>query len=292
MSDKVLVTGAAGHLGRRVVANLLAGGRIARSQIVAATRKPAELADAGVEVRRADFDDAQSLATAFAGISRILIISTDAVGRAGLRLAQHLNAIDAARKAGIRHIVYTSMPNPETSAVTFAPDHLGTEQAIAASGLSFTVLRNSWYQENLLGALPGVIKSGQWFSAAGDGRPSHVSREDCAAAAAAALAAPPPGNQTFTLTGEAARTTREVAALASEIVGKPIAVVDVTPEGLAAGMKQAGLPEVIIPMLVSFDVNAKQGGFDIVTDAVKRLSGREPRGLKDFFVANRSALLA
>ena len=295
MPDTLLVTGAAGHLGRRVIANLLESGKVAASQIVAATRRPGELADIaalGASVRLADFDDAASLASAFAGVTRLLLISTDAVDRPGRRLSQHKNAIAAAAKAGVRHIIYTSMPNPETSPVTFAPDHLGTEQALAASGLGWTVLRNAWYQENLLGALPSALASGQWYSAAGEGRIAHVSREDCARVAAAVLIAPPAGNTTFTLTGAKALTTREIAALASEVAGKPIAVVDVAPEQLAGGMKGAGVPDAFIPMLVSFDANTSAGNIAMVTDAVKQLSGKEPRSLDDFLAASKAALAA
>jgi NAD(P)H dehydrogenase (quinone) len=292
MADRVLVTGAGGHLGRLVIDSLLQDQHLAPEAIVAGTRKPKDLValeEQGLRVRHADFGDAESMESAFAGVDRLLLISTDSLG-SGVRLAQHKAAIAAAAKAGVKHIVYTSMPNPETSAVTFAADHAGTEAALKASGLGYTILRNSWYQENLLGALPGALKSGQWFSAAGEGRQAHIAREDCARVAAAVLTSPPAGNQTITLTGAKALTTREIAALASEVAGKPLTVIDVTPEQLAGGMKAAGLPDMIIPMLVSFDVNTKGGGFDVVTDAVKRLTGREPQSLKAFFEANKAAL--
>ena len=292
MANKVLVTGANGHLGRLVINSLLQDQRVAPDHIVAGTRKPKELValeEQGLRVRHTDFGDAESLASAFVGVDHLLLISTDSLG-SGVRLAQHKAAIAAAVKAGVKHIVYTSMPNPETSAVTFAGDHAGTEVALKASGLSYTILRNSWYQENLLGALPGALKSGHWYSASGEGRTPHIGREDCARAAAAVLASPPPGNHTLTLTGAKALTTREIAALASEVSGKPLAVIDVTPEQLAGGMKAAGLPDMIIPMLVSFDVTTKAGGFDMVTDDVMRLTGREPRSLKAFFEENKAAL--
>ena len=296
MPDTLLVTGAGGHLGRRVIANLLETAKIHPERIIAATRKPADHADLtnlGVRVRHADFNDPASMANAFAGADRMLLISTDALDSSGTRLKQHKAAIEAAAKAGVQHVTYTSMPNPEPgNAVIFAPDHYGTEQAIAASGLKWTILRDTWYQENLMGYLPSALKSGQWYSAAGEGRIAHVSREDCARAAALVLASPPAENMKFTLTGAKALTTREIAALASEITGKPIAVVDVTPEQLAGGMKGAGIPEFLIPMLVSFDVSAKAGDLDIATDDVKRLSGKEPSSLRDFLIASKAALAA
>lgn len=281
----ILVTGAAGHLGRRIVELLLDS---KPGHIIAATRdttKLADLAARGAETRRADFDDAASLDIAFAGVDRLLIISTDSLGEEGKRLKQHLAALAAAKKAGVKHIVYTSMPNPDNSHVTFAPDHLGTENADKASGIPYTILRNAWYMENLAMALPAALASGQWYSSAGDGKNGYIAREDCARSAAAVLANPPV-NQTLTLTGPQAVSTTEVAALASEIFAKPLTVIDVTDEQLAGGMKAAGVPEFLIPMLVSFDTTTRAGGFNVQTDAVEHLTGRQPQNLRDFLTAN------
>src|SRR5262249_19713219 len=137
----LLVTGASGHLGRRVLELLLEAGA---GQIIAATRTPEKLADfaqRGVVVRHADFDDPASLAEAFKGAERLLLISTDAIGTPGLRIQQHTNAIKAAEEAGVSHVVYTSLINPEPGTpIAIAPDHYGTEQALAQSKLGFTVL--------------------------------------------------------------------------------------------------------------------------------------------------------
>lgn len=285
--SNLLITGANGKLGRHVTQLLLEAGQ---DNIIAASRDTAKLADLaakGAEVRRADFDDPASLAEAFKGVDRILIISTDALG-SDQRLTQHLNAVKAATEAGAE-IIYTSMPKPENSAVSFAPDHAGTEKAVIASGRPYTILRNAWYQENLLMSLPGALASGTLYTSAGEGRLSHVSHADTARAAAAALRKPS-RNQTLTLTGPELLTTKQIAALASEVVGKPLAVVDLTDEQLAGGMKAAGLPEAIIPMLVSFDTNTRQGGFDVLTGDVEALTGRKPETLRAFFEANKAAL--
>ena len=282
----ILVTGANGHLGRLVIDTLLDKG----ATVIAASRDPSKLADLtarGVETRHADFDDRASLEAAFAGVDRVLIISTDSLG-SGQRLQQHLAAVAAAQAAGVGHIVYTSMPNPEGSAVTFAGDHLGTENAVKATGIPYTILRNAWYQENLFMSLPSALASGQWYSANGDGKIGHVARADCARAAAAVLF-DPPVNQTLTLTGPQTFTTAEVADLVSEVTGKPIQVIGVSDEQLAGGLKHAGLPDALIPMLVSFDTNTRQGGFDIVTDAVEKLTGRAPVTLRGFLEANKDA---
>ncbi len=283
----LLVTGANGKLGRHVVQLLLDKGQ---DTIIAASRDTAKLADLaanGAKTVHADFDDPASLATAFAGVDRVLIISTDALG-SGQRLKQHQAAVKAAADAGAE-IVYTSMPKPEGSAVIFAGDHAGTEKAVIASGRPYTILRDAWYQENLFMNLPGAFANGTWYTSSGEGKQAHVSHADVARSAAAALSQPST-NQTLTLTGPELLTTKQIAALASEVTGKPLAVVDLTDEQLAGGMKAAGVPEAIIPMLVSFDTTTREGGFDILTNDVETLTGRKPEALRDFFEANAAAL--
>lgn len=288
--DTILVTGAAGHFGRSVIAHLLTTYKVPASQIIAATRRPeglADLAKQGVTVRAADFDS-PDLAKSFSGAKRLLIISTDSM-EGGKRLAQHVNAVDAAKQAGVAHLVYTSMPMPDAaSPIVFAGDHRGTEEAIIASGISHTILRNSWYMENLAMSLPSALASGKWYSAAGTGKLSHTAREDQARTAAAVLASGTTENKTYTLTGSQAFSTEETAKIASAALGKPIEVVHVTPEQLAGGMKAAGVPDMFIPMMVSFDVNTAQNRMDMVTDAVETLSGSAPQNLKDWFAQNKA----
>lgn len=293
MSDKLLVTGASGQLGRAVIRELLARG-VAPARIVATTRKPellAELAAQGIELRAADFDDSASLTQAFAGVQRLLLISTDVLDVPGKRLAQHRNAVQAAVAAGVKHVVYTSMAQPEPgSPIPFAPDHHGTEQALAASPLCWTVLRNCWYMQNLLLSLPASLASGQWYSAAGEGRIAYVSRDDCARAAAAALASDSSVNAIHDITGPEALNTAEIAKLASEITGQPLAVVPVPPEALAQGLAAHGVPAFLVPVLVAFDVNTAQGRVAQVSDAVQQLTGRAPQTLADFLSAHKAAL--
>lgn len=289
----ILVTGASGQFGRLVLDALLASGKVAPADIVAASRdtgKLAAYAEKGVTLRTADFDDASTLDAAFQGIDKALIISTDALAVPGQRLTQHRNAVTAAKRAGVGRLFYTSLPNAETSAVTFAPDHLGTEEAIKASGLAYTILRNSWYMENLFLSLPSALQSGTWYTSAGDGRTSYVARADLAAATVAALLADETGNVTLTLTGPVGYTNSEVAALVSEVTGKPLAVVNLTDEQLAEGLAGAGLPGFLIPTLVSFDANTRLGHIEIVTDSVETLTGRPSTSLKAFLEANKAAL--
>ena len=292
MSDIILVTGASGHLGRAIINHLLDSQGVAPSRIIAGSRDTSKLADLaakGVTVRTVDFDDAD-LSKAFAGADTVMLVSTDALDGAGTRLRQHKAAIAAAKQAGAKRIGYASLPNADTSKVSFAPDHLGSEQAIKATGVTYLIFRNNWYSENLFMSLPQAVKSGQWYTSAADGRTAFVARDDIAAAIAGALANPPASSVTYTLTGAEAFTNDEVAALASGIIGKPIQVVHLTDEQLAGGMKAAGVPDAYIPTFVSFDTAARTGGLATVTGDVGKLSGRKPQPLAAFLTENKAAL--
>lgn len=286
-SPTLFVSGASGKLGRLVLKALAERGY--DGKIVAGTRDPNKLADVtGVEVRAADFNDEAGLTKALAGVDRMLLISTDEIGT---RLAGHLRAIAAAKAAGVKEIIYTSMPTPEApSAITFAPEHLGTEEAIKASGLAYTILRMTWYTENLLGSLPPNLASGQWYTSSAGGKTSYVTREDCARAAAGALLQPAT-NQTYTVTGPEALSNTEIAALATELTGKPISVIEVTDEQLEAGARAAGVPDFVVDhIVVPFDRNAREGKVAAVTDAVEQLWGAKPTSVRDFLAANKAAL--
>lgn len=292
MAQKLLVTGASGKLGKLVLDALLKRG-VAASDIIATSRNTTRLADyaaKGIETRQADFNDPDSAKAAFTGADRVAIISTDALDGAGTRIKQHTNAVAAAKAAGVKHVVYTSMPQPDDTKVIFAADHLKTEEAIKASGLGYTILRNTWYQENMFMNLPTVLASGQWYTSAGEGRIAHVAREDCAEALAAALASNGNESATYTLTGSEGRTTSEIAALASEVVGKPIAVIQLNDEQLAGGMKAAGVPDFLIPTLISFEAAAREGNLAALTNDFEKLTGHQPKPFRAFFEENKAAL--
>ena len=291
--SKILVTGASGHLGRLVIKHLIDSQTIQPSDIVAGSRDPAKLADLqalGVEARRVDFDDQASLETAFAGIDRLLIVSTDELGMPGKRLTQHTAAVNAAKAAGVSRLFYTSMPQPDDSLITFSGDHLGTEMAIKASGLAYTLFRNGWYMENLFMSLPQALAGGTWYTSAGTGRIAHIAREDIARAIAAGLAEPAADSVTYTLTGDTAYTTEEIAALVREVTGKPLAVVKLSDEQLSQGMAAAGVPAPFIPTFVSFDANTREGKIAMVSPDAETLSGVKRTSLKAFLEANRAAL--
>lgn len=286
-----LVTGAAGHLGRAVINHLMTTYKVPANRIIAATRDPNKLADLkakGVEVRAADFNDEAELVKAFQGAKRILIISTDSF-EPGARQKQHATAVRAAEKAGADHVLYTSMPKPDTSAVLFAPDHLNTEKALAASGLKgWTVLRHNWYAENLLMALPQALQSGTQYSAAGQGKIPYIARDDLARADAAALINES-GKKTYTLTGAKEYMADEIAALVSKATGKALNVVHMPVDGLVQGMIGAGVPEGMARLFASFDQNAAQGGLSGVTGDYKALTGQEPESLENWLTWNAAA---
>ena len=287
-NSTLLVTGASGQFGRLAVEELLARGA---TKLIAGTRDPAKLADLaarGVEVRQLDFDDKASLAAGFAGVERVLLISTDAVGN---RVAQHKNAVEAAKAAGVKHVVYTSAPNPRPNPGTgVSPEHYWTEVAIAAAGLDFTFLRNHIYAEiSLLGAAP-AIGSGQLYDATNGGGRSYVTRADAARTAAGALLTAQ-GQAIFDVTGPVAVTQAELAAEFAKASGKPVARVGLSGEQLRGGLIAAGLPEGMADVMVAFDVDAADGYHAVVTDAVEQFSGRKPETLTAFLEANRAALV-
>lgn len=293
MSNTIFVTGASGKLGRAIIDHLLADQGVAPARLIVGSRSPEKLADLaakGVAVRKADFDDAAGLVKAFAGADTVLIVSTDALDGAGTRLRQHQTAVAAAVETGAKRLAYTSLPAAESSKVSFAPDHLQTEEAVKAAGLPYLIFRNSWYQENLFMSLPQALASGQWYTSAGEGRTAFVARDDIAAAIAAALANPPATSTTYTLTGTEAYTNAEIANFVSAATGKPLQVVNLTDEQLAGGMKAAGVPDAFIPTLVSFDTAARAGDLSQVTGDVETLSGRKSRSLKTFIDESKSAL--
>jgi NAD(P)H dehydrogenase (quinone) len=264
-------------------------------RIVATTRKPEALRDIaqqGVTVRAADFEDPASLESAFAGVGRLLLISTDTLDRPGVRLAQHKAAVAAAERAGVSHVVYTSMPDPEHSPILFAPDHLGTEQALATSRIpGWTVLRNHFYFENLAHSLPPAIASGHWYSADQGRGSANISRDDLALAAATVLASAETGRHVYTLSGGAAVTREEIARKVGAALGKTIDIVPVTLEALTQGMVAHGVPEPVARVFASFDANAAAGGFETVTDEFFRITGKKPQTF-DAWLAENTGMFA
>jgi len=280
----VAITGASGHLGRRTAELVLE--RVAPSDLVLLTRTPDQLADLagrGAVVRRADFDEPESVREALAGVERMLLISAVDLGH---RVQQHRTAIDAAQHAGVRHVLYTSIPNPvsENPAGVVA-DHKATEEALRASGLAWTFLRNNLYAEYQVPTAAQAIATGQLVTNAADGRTAFVSRDDCAAAAAAVLTSAGHENTAYDITGPEAVSAEDIAALAGEIGGKDIDVVHVDDDGFVAGLTGAGLPDVAARLFASFGASTRGGFLEGVSSAVQDLTGEAPRSLRTVLTA-------
>lgn len=286
-NSTLLVTGASGNLGRIAVEELLARGA---TRVIAGTRDPSKLQDLaakGVEIRKLDFDEPATLTSALAGVERLLIVSTDAVGR---RVAQQTAIIEAAKAAGVKHIVYTSAPaaRPDADA-GLGPEHFWTEVALANSGLDFTVLRNHMYAENTLADAGHVLASGQIFGLIGDRGTSYVTRADAARTAAGALLTGE-GKTIVDVTGPAPITNVERAAVFAKASGKTINVIAITPPELHKGLVAAGIPDGFAGVLVAFQNDAVTGYHGVVTNVVEHFSGRKPTAYADFITANKAAL--
>jgi NAD(P)H dehydrogenase (quinone) len=286
---RVAITGAAGQLGRRTAQRVLELAPAA--ELVLVTRRPeavAELAEAGAIVRHGDFDDPPSLAGAFDGCERVLLISTDVLGN---RVAQHTAAIDAAAASGVRHVLYTSGLNAGAALpLVVSPEHHGTEQAIRDRGLHLTALRNGLYAEFQVGAAARAAASGTLVHNSGDGRTAYVSREDCAAAAAAVLTTAGHEDSTYDITGPQLISQGDLAALVQEITGRPVEAVAIDDEAAAQALVQAGLPPEAARAYASFGTAIREGVLETVSSAVRDLTGREPRSLREVLEAHRSEL--
>lgn len=275
----VVITGATGHLGRLVVESLLERGFPA-GQIVATgrrTEKIADLADRGVVVRRADYTDSGSLKEAFQGADKVLLVSSSEVGQ---RYAQHVNAVDAARAAGVGLIAYTSITRADTSGMALAAEHNSTEEYIRDSGVPHVLLRNNWYLENYTDQLSVVLEHQALLGSAGEGRVNAASRADLAAAAATVLATDGHQGQVYELAGEAF-TLPEAAAVISEVSGQQVAYVDLPAEKYAEVLVGAGVPQPFAEVLADSDLGIARGDLDEPSDDLSRLIGRPATSLRD-----------
>jgi NAD(P)H dehydrogenase (quinone) len=286
----IAITGASGQLGRLTAEALFE--RTAPSDVVLVTRTPdaiANFAERGADVRHGDFDDAASLAPAFAGVERLLLISGSDLG---VRAAGHKAAIQAAAAAGVRSVAYTSIGNPSHSNPgAAAQDHRETEEALLASGLGWTFLRNGIYAEMLLPGAPAALATGKLLYNDGDGRTAYVSRADCAAAAAAVLAGEGHDRKAYDITSSDAPTRTEVAALYAELGGKPVEPVAVEDEAwIAAMVEHAGMPEPVARAYATFGIAARQGYLGAVSTTLRDLIGREPVAVREVLEARRGEL--
>ena len=277
----LLVSGGSGRLAGLIIEQLLERGV---GPIVTTTRSPdklAHLAARGVTVRQAGFDDPpEKLAEAFAGVDRALLISTDDIGR---RSAQITNAVAAATRAGVGHLLYTSCtaPNPDRRN-PIASDHFWSEQALIGSGRPFTILRHNMYTEHLYLFLPLGVRTGAVRSSIGAGARAYVTRADCARADAAALAAGDDECRILDIAGPAAVSMDEVVAIASRLSGQPIAHQRVEDAEVLRSLLAAGLPRDMAEGVIEFDIAARRNAHALLSDAVRDLTGQAPESVEAY----------
>jgi NAD(P)H dehydrogenase (quinone) len=274
----IVVTGANGQLGRAVVEGLLT--RLPAEEIGVSVRDPARAADLGVRVRRGDFTDPASLAHAFDGASKVLVVSTDSAGEAAVR--QHRAAVDAAAKAGVERILYTShMGANPSSPFPPMPDHAATEAALRAGGVPFTALRNGFYATTVPMLLAGALESGE-LAAPEDGPVAWTTHADLAAAAVLALTEDGLDGVTPPLTGPDAVDLAGVAEIVTKITGRTVRRVVVSDVDYRAGLLANGLPEWQADLLVGMFVASRRGEFAPADPALARLLGRPTESVAEF----------
>jgi NAD(P)H dehydrogenase (quinone) len=267
-----VITGASGHLGRLIVDQLLAAGT-PPEQIVATGRDTGKLADLarnGVIVRRADFADPGTVDDAFAGADAMVLVSTTTVGE---RFDNARNAIDAARRAGVSRIVYTSILNASTARMMLADAHRRTEEYLRDSGSPFVILRNGWYLENYTDQLPMITQYHALLGSAHDGRVSAAGRRDLAAAAAAVLTQDGHLGATYEL-GGTPFTLTELAATFSDVLGTHIDYRDMPVADYTATLTGAGLPPEMAAAVADADAGLARGELFTDSDDLVKLIGR------------------
>ena len=274
----IAVTGATGQLGQLVIDALLK--TLPAAGIVAAVRSPEKaqgLARSGVLVREADYDRPETLARAFAGIDKLLLISSSEVGK---RVAQHQAAIDAARHAGVKLIVYTSLLHADRSPLALAEEHRQTEALIRASGIPYAILRNGWYTENYAASIPSAVAHGAHFGSAGEGLIASAARKDYAEAAAAVLTSSEDmSGRIFELAGDEPYTLAQFAVEIARQSGKPVAYQDLPEAEFKIALVNAGLPEHFAAVLADSDAGVAKGALFDDGHALRALIGRPTTSL-------------
>ena len=249
----IAITGATGQLGRLVIAKLK--GKVPAVDIVALARSPAKGADLGVTVREADYAKPETLASGLAGVDTLLLISSSEIGP---RAAQHGNVIEAAKKAGVKRVLYTSLLHADTSPLDLATEHHQTEAELKASGIPFTILRNGWYTENYTGSIGGALAGGAFIGSAGDGKISSAPRAEYAKAAVTVLTGEGHGGKTYELAGDNAYTLSELAAEIARQTGRTIPYKNLPEAEYAAALAGFGLPEALAQAIARWDVGASK----------------------------------
>jgi NAD(P)H dehydrogenase (quinone) len=280
---KIAIVGAAGALGRRTLEEALRRD-VVPEDVVVAVRTPEKLsehADRGVQVRRADYDDPASLAQAFAGVERVLLVPSLAMP--GPRALQYHHAIAAAREVGVKHLFhYGLVPTALEAPFVVTPFMLFAEAALRTSGLDWTVLRNSLYADPIADWVPEIVKMGTIPYPTGDGRCAYVSRRDIARAGAAVLTTDGHEGRVYHLTGPQALTTAELCEAVARVTGEPVEYRDATDADYVKACRAGGEPERFTQLLLSLYWTIRDGFCDVAPGDIEALTGTPPERFESF----------
>ncbi|QIO05598.1 SDR family oxidoreductase [Acinetobacter shaoyimingii] len=284
---KIAITGATGQLGQLVIESLLK--QTQAQNIVALVRdsnKATQLIQQGVEIRHFDYDQPESLVPALKGIDKLLLISANEIGR---RTPQHKAVIEAAQQAQVPYIAYTSLLRADTSPLGLSQEHRETEAFIQASGLTYTFLRNNWYNENYLASVAHAVETGILYGAAGTGRISSAARQDYAEAAAKVLLSDDHDNQTYELASSTSFTLADLASYISQASGKTVQYQNISAEDYTQALTAAGLPAGLVDVIVDADVQTQKGAMFSESKDLENLIGRATTSIQDQVKASLQA---
>jgi len=273
----IVVTGATGHLGRLVIAALLK--KVPASSIVAVVRnseKARDLAELGVQVRYADYNQPPMWDGALKGADKVLLISSSEIGQ---RAKQHRSVIDAAKRAHVKLLVYTSILHADTSQLGLAAEHRETESLIRASGIPFALLRNGWYTENYTASISAALAHGAVYGCASEGRIASATRADYAEAAVAVLTAENQAGRIYELAGDTAYSLAELAAEISRQSGKKIGYVNLPEAEYKNFLVKSGLPDAVATLLADSDTGVSKGALFDDGHQLSKLIGRPTTSL-------------
>jgi NAD(P)H dehydrogenase (quinone) len=272
----IAIAAATGQLGRLVVQSLKT--RAPHEELVALVRSPEKAGDLGVAAREADYDRPETFVRSLEGVDTFLLISGPVPGA---RVAQHRNVVDAAKRAGVKRIVYTSAIHADVSPLDIAADHRAAEADITASGIAYTIVRNGWYTENYTSAITGALASGAVLGSAGDARISSATRADYAEGIAVVLAGAGHEGRIYEFAGDDAWTMRDLAAEIARQSGRTVVYRDMPPAEYASILAGFGIPEAVAKAIAGWDVAAAQGALFDDSRTLSRLIGRPTTPLSD-----------
>jgi len=278
---KILVTGATGNLGSNIIGNLVK--EMSTSDIIAGVRdlhseKAQAYKEQGIEVRLTDFENKETLVEAFKGVDRVFTVSTVPVLETAIQ--QQKNTVEAAKETGVSQLVYSSAPRADMSNFVLAAPHRERENIIKASGIPYVFVRNNWYVENELDTIQQCLNGAPWVTSAGEGKVAFVYRPDLGEAIANVLAGEGHDNKIYELSGENL-TQQQFVNTVYEVTGKEISVLNVEFETHEKMLKEAGVPDEFVSMLVMIQKGIREGGLEALHSDLEMLLGRKPTTLKE-----------